>query len=423
MPKTLKMIDLFAGAGGLSEGFIRAGFEPIAHVEQDPAACNTLRTRVAYHWLKSKDRLEEYYNYLRGKISREEFYETVPKNIFQSVIEAEVHPKNNREIFENIRRSCKGKKINLVVGGPPCQAYSMMGRSVSPTNMVGDSRNYLYLQYVEFLREFKPKYFVFENVTGLLSAEEEDGSRHLDHIKKSLESAGYRIVLETLNASDFGIPQNRKRIVIIGKRGTRAPKYPRLEKAEPPISISSLFGDLPPIQASENETKYCYRSKELKEALIQLGIREEDSEAPLSQYSARPNTKQDLEIYSLVVEKWNKKKERLKYSELPQELRTHKNTASHLDRFKVVAGDCNASHTVVAHISKDGHHYIHPDASQNRSLTPREAARLQTFPDDYYFEGVAPKKYRTRAFKQIGNAVPVLLAQRIAEALLKQWNA
>jgi len=130
---------------------------------------------------------------------------------------------------------------------------------------------------------------------------------------------------------------------------------------------------------------------------------------------------QDLEIYKLVVSAWDKDKRRLKYNEIPEKLRSHKGMSSFLDRFKVVAGDLPISHTIVAHISKDGHHYIHPDISQNRSLTPREAARIQTFPDDYYFESASGKPSRTSAFKQIGNAVPVLLAQKIAEQLLRNW--
>ena len=127
--------------------------------------------------------------------------------------------------------------------------------------------------------------------------------------------------------------------------------------------------------------------------------------------------KQDLEIYRIVVETWNKAKTRVAYTDLPEKLRTHNNTTCFLDRFKVVAGNLTCAQTVVAHICRDGHYYIHPDIKQNRSLTPREAARIQTFPDNYYFESASGKPSRTLAYKQIGNAVPVLLAYRIAEAL------
>jgi DNA (cytosine-5)-methyltransferase 1 len=117
------------------------------------------------------------------------------------------------------------------------------------------------------------------------------------------------------------------------------------------------------------------------------------------------------------VERWNQSKERLQYTDLPASLRTHKNTTSFLDRFKVVAAEEPSAHTVVAHIARDGHHYIHPDLKQNRSLSVREAARLQSFPDDFYFEGVKESSPRTAAFKQIGNAVPPLMAESIAKAI------
>jgi DNA (cytosine-5)-methyltransferase 1 len=132
---------------------------------------------------------------------------------------------------------------------------------------------------------------------------------------------------------------------------------------------------------------------------------------------ARPHTKQDKEIYRIAVDKWNNYKERLNYNDLPERLKTHKNRTSFHDRFKVVAADQYHSQTVVAHIAKDGHYYIHPDISQNRSISVREAARLQSFPDDYYFEGVKEKSNRTAAFKQIGNAVPPLMAETIGKKL------
>ena len=137
----------------------------------------------------------------------------------------------------------------------------------------------------------------------------------------------------------------------------------------------------------------------------------------LTQHVARPHTSQDKEIYKIAVRKWDSKKERLDYNDLPDHLKTHNNRHSFFDRFKVVAKDLSYSQTVVAHISKDGHYYIHPDIYQNRSITVREAARLQSFPDDYYFEGVKECANRTAAFKQIGNAVPPLMAWEIAKLI------
>ncbi len=145
-----------------------------------------------------------------------------------------------------------------------------------------------------------------------------------------------------------------------------------------------------------------------------MGIRDTNW---ISFHSARPHTAQDLEIYRLVVDIWDKEGKRINYTDLPERLKTHHNTTAFLDRFKVVAGNLPYSQTVVAHISKDGHYYIHPDIDQNRSLTPREAARLQTFPDSYYFESRKGIPGRTAAYRQIGNAVPVRLAYTVAEAL------
>lgn len=179
-----------------------------------------------------------------------------------------------------------------------------------------------------------------------------------------------------------------------------------------------LFKDLPQIPAGGGQTRPVEPISKPSEWLEQAQIY---SNLPLTWHEARPHSKQDLEIYQYAVNLWNSEKRRLHYDDLPEYLKSHKGRNSFVDRFKVVAGNLAACHTVVAHISKDGHHYIHPDIEQNRSITPREAARIQSFPDDYYFENVSGKPARTSAFKQIGNAVPVLLAQKIAEKLLKDW--
>jgi DNA (cytosine-5)-methyltransferase 1 len=416
------MIDLFAGAGGLSEGFIRAGFRPVAHVEMDAAACNTLRTRTAYYWLKQKNRLPTYYKYLKREITRTELYASVPKEVLSSVIEAPIGAETNPIIFKQVHDLAKNRPLDLLVGGPPCQAYSLMGRSADPNRMQGDARNYLFKYYIEFLVKFEPKYFVFENVTGLLSAKDKDGNKYLAQIEAAFRKEGYEIALETLTASDFGIPQHRKRVIIVGRKGTKVPRFPKLQKLKHSETILQLFADLPKLHAGEENNEYTVSSDDHLKCLKSLGLKDENSKAPLTYHVARPNIERDLEIYKIAAIDWINDGKRIQYGELPAELRTHKNTHSFSDRFKVVDGNCHASHTVVAHIAKDGHYYIHPDPEQNRSITVREAARLQTFPDDFFFEGMSEKVSRTAAFKQIGNAVPVLLAQRIADALLEEWD-
>ena len=419
MSKQLNYLDLFAGAGGLSEGFIRAGFNPIAHVEMDPAACFTLCTRMAYHWLKDQGKEKQYVEYLNGCISRSELYEQVPEAIIESVINAEISKVTLPDIFCQIDRLLKGQKLDLIIGGPPCQAYSVAGRARSPDKMKGDKRNYLYVLYAEFLKKYEPKYFVFENVTGLLSAKDEDGNFYLEQMRNLFRTCGYETEPQTLSANDYGVPQNRKRMILVGRKGKSKDFYPELDKSEPSVLVKEIFSDLPILAAGEGQPgPYDLRSYN-GSWLYDTGIRNDDF--PVTWHQARPHRKQDLEIYQIAVELWNKKKGRLNYNTLPKRLKTHRNRKSFLDRFKVVAGDLKFSHTVVSHIAKDGHYYIHPDIKQNRSLTPREVARLQTFPDDYYFESRNGVPCRTPVFCQIGNAVPVLLAQKIAEKLRQSW--
>ena len=184
MQRKLKFIDLFAGAGGLSEGFIRAGFEPIAHVEIDRAASNTLKTRAVYHWLKENGLTDLYEEYLNGTISRDALWSSAPDSISKSIINMGIGEDNNPRIFEIIDSLIGDNPVDLIIGGPPCQAYSIAGRSRDKNKMVGDERNYLYKFYAEFLDKYKPTYFVFENVVGLKSAKDKDGSSYFEHMKQ-----------------------------------------------------------------------------------------------------------------------------------------------------------------------------------------------------------------------------------------------
>ena len=417
-----RYLDLFAGAGGLSEGFVRAGYEPVAHVEMDKAACFTLRTRAAYHWLKKENKLEIYNRYLSGLMTRDEFYKEIPESILGAVLNYEISNDTLPQIFDDIDNLLNGEKLDLIIGGPPCQAYSLAGRSRSETKMVGDKRNYLYKHYAEFLRKYRPKYFVFENVLGLLSAKDEDGTLHFDNMQKLFHQFGYSTEYRALNASDYGVLQNRKRIILIGKLGKDEKCfYPEIQRVSATHKVGELFCDLPSINAGGGQITPVATNHYTGKYLYNSGIKSDDLE-PVTFHQARPNTEQDLEIYKIVVDTWNKQGTRIDYTDLPERLRTHKNTSSFLDRFKVVAGNLSCAQTVVAHISRDGHYYIHPDIRQNRSLTPREAARIQTFPDNYYFESVTGKPSRTLAYKQIGNAVPVRLAYHIAHALADRFE-
>lgn len=408
-------IDLFAGAGGMSEGFIRAGFEPIAHVEMDEAACYTLKTRAVYHYLKKKGKLNIYIDYLKDEITREELYNEVPDNVHKGVINLSIGAENNPKIHKEIDSLRNERNVDLIIGGPPCQAYSLVGRARSKDGMKGDHRNYLYEQYAKYLEKYTPKYFVFENVLGLKSA---GAGVYLENMEKLFDNKGYFLKLYTVEANNFGVLQNRKRIIIIGWKKGLNPNLPDLENVKNKTKhlVKELLLDLPAIQSGEGKDKFSSYIKECSPYLLNTGIR--NGINILTQHVARPHTIQDKKIYRIAVKKMQNK-ERLNYNDLPEGLKTHKNRHSFFDRFKVVNENAEYSHTVVAHISKDGHYYIHPEINQNRSLSVREAARIQSFPDDFYFEGVKEGKNRTAAFKQIGNAVPPLMAEKIGSILYK----
>jgi DNA (cytosine-5)-methyltransferase 1 len=406
--KELNYIDLFAGAGGLSEGFIRAGFSPIAHVEMNKDACDTIKTRTAYHWLKENKKAEIYNDYLKSETkNKEELWKNVPEHLINSVINKEISESTLPEIFNSIDKELNGNKVDLIIGGPPCQAYSIVGRARK--DMESDPRNHLYKHYVKFLEKYNPNMFVFENVPGILSAK---NGEYLNKIFKAVKNAGYEVAIPPknhLNAKDFGVLQDRKRVIIIGWKKELNLKYPEFETTEHSFQIlKDLFSDLKPLKNGQGTLNAVAYTKPTTEYLKQTNIR--NGLEFVTQHIVRPNNDNDLEIYQIAIEKWNNGK-RLNYAELPKRLIKHSNTDSFVNRFQVVNGK-GVSHTVVAHIAMDGHYYIHPDKKQNRSISVREAARIQSFPDDYFFEGS-----RTAAFKQIGNAVPPLMAQKIAEKI------
>ncbi|MBI5731499.1 MAG: DNA cytosine methyltransferase [Ignavibacteriales bacterium] len=413
--KSFSYVDLFAGASGLSEGFRQAGFRPVAHIERDENACLTIKTRIAYHYCKDNNLENFYKDYYYEKIDREDFYSAIPFDKTDTVVNKEISDDNFEFIISKINLAKKQldvDKIFALIGGPPCQAYSVRGRKANEHKKKYDQRIYYYKLYARFLRELKPKLFVFENVPGLTSFE---GGYIFDDLRETLANEGYTLDYKILNASDFGVLQDRKRIVIIGWKNELSFSYPSFEKIKYNAVVYDLLNDLPvlkpgsynpPLYYSNNSTSY------LDESKIRNGYKK------VSLHNTRPHNAIDLEIYKRAIELWNAKQQRLKYSSLPKRLRTHKNVEGFLDRFKVVAGDAKYSHTLIAHIAKDGHYYIHPDIKQCRSISVREAARIQSFPDNFIFEGP-----RTAAFTQIGNAVPPLMASTLAKGIKKQLES
>ena len=410
------VLDLFSGAGGLSEGFYEVGAIFAAHIEADRHACNTLRTRQSYWNLKRKDMEKVYEDYLLKKIDRDTLWEKAGLNrnlVINEFIDSSSVKRLKKQINHNLKE-IKRKKIDIIIGGPPCQAYSVIGRARMGEKVKEDKRNYLFRYYVEFLKEFQPKIFVFENVPGLLSAGK---GQYLKELQQSIEEAGYHMELKIIVAPDLGVLQNRKRVIIIGWNKNIYNKYiyPEMHNTFPgKAHVGLLLEDLPFIKDNskiEGKNKYI---KEPNEYLIWSGIREKGFNI-LTQHETRPTNENDKQIYKIAVREWFEKRKLLKYDELAQtrsDLITHKNIKVFVNRFNVVKPDMEYTHTLVAHIAMDGHYYIHPDINQNRSISIREAARIQSFPDNFFFEGP-----RTAIFRQIGNAVPPLMAKTIAKKI------
>lgn len=409
----MNFIDLFAGAGGLSEGFMRAGFKSVAHVEKDRSACYTLKTRLAYYYLLRKNKIDIYIDYLKGVISRVELYKHIPEKILNSVINAEISGKTNPEIFIQIDEY-KGKRdIDLIIGGPPCQAYSDVGRPALK-HKKNDERKMLYLDYAKYLIRYKPKVFIFENVPGLYTS---DHGRYYKNLRMYFKRIGYNLDDKILDASLFGVLQKRRRVFIVGWRKDIDMCYPKLKEISNKWTVSDIFNDLPCLSPGEELRTAPYRT-ESNEYLTHFNIR--NGLDFVTQNYTRYHNHKDLTIYSLAIDHLFEKNRRIKNYDIPSECRTQKNVSSFLDRFKVVNLN-DLSHTLIAHISNDGHYYIHPDKRQLRSISVREAARIQSFPDDYYFESTEETQVRTSAFRQIGNAVPPLLAYALAKGIIKQF--
>ena len=368
--------------------------------------------------------LSIYEDYLRHKkegTDGRKLWDQVPKSVINTTICATIGENTIDDIFKNVDELKGKRKVDIIIGGPPCQAYSVAGRARMGKDVEKDPRNELYKYYVRFIERYDPEMFVFENVLGLLTAKR---GEPFEDLKRLVDKLGYEMDCKVQVASQHGVLQNRQRVIIVGwKRDVKGSgkqyHYPDLPVEENHYHVlRDLFSDLPARKAGEG--KFCEAVSYIKPLsempyLYQSGIRGELNFT--TQHVARPTNENDRKIYKIAVEMWLNDRHRLNYAQLPAELQTHRNKKTFLNRFNVVDPD-GCSHTVVAHIAMDGHYYIYPTPNPTletvRSITVREAARLQSFPDDYYFEGS-----RTSALKQIGNAVPVVLAYKIAEGIKK----
>ncbi len=412
---------MFSGGGGLTEGFVRQSFDFVAHIEKDPHAVNTLRTRLLFHNLQDHKDQNLYQQYYEGKISREDFVsealtETDRKHL---IIDQEIGRLNEKKIIADIKAELSSRfgrtHVDVMIGGPPCQAYSLVGRGKDEHGMLNDPRNYLYKHYLHFLKVFQPELFVFENVPGIISAK---NGEIYNNVISGCSSLGYHLDKKThiLNANNFGVLQNRRRVIFIGwKKEHKHMEYPDFPVISINENINGILKDLPKLQAGDGtDNLQPYSDQKPSPYLLRNKVRTGNS--GIRHHFARKHNENDLTIYKIAQRKWIDSRERLHYNELPEQLKTHEKREIFRDRFKVVDG-LSYSHAILAHLGKDGHYFIHPDPSQVRSLTVREAARIQSFPDDYLFEGPRLAKY-----VQIGNAVPPLMAEGIAGKIREMLN-
>lgn len=392
-------IDLFAGCGGLSEGFYRQGFKALAHVEIDHWACETLRTRMKFYGYKDYDK---------------------------EVIE---HDITSDDILERIDNAVNGRTVDIIIGGPPCQAYSTAGRVRDGKKMASDPRNYLFESYVKILEYYSPKFFVFENVTGLLSAR----VKNAPIFPKVLKALGnkYKVIgnPEVLvhNTADYGVPQLRKRVIIIGVRKDIDKSAEELyesiikthwnpetlsnEKGGKKrfVDVRQAIGDLPSVEPGQDASIEAFDYPCNNEFLKRIG---KPGIHPLMDHIARKHNDLDRERFQVMIHNhWSFGQLR---REMPQYEHEH---ARVFDNSYVVQWWDLPSKTILAHIHKDGFQFIHPDEEQRRTFTVREAARIQSFPDDFEFKGSRGEKY-----KQIGNAVPPLFAEALAKSIRKNLN-
>ncbi|SAL43047.1 DNA-cytosine methyltransferase [Caballeronia sordidicola] len=495
----IPIIDLFAGPGGLGEGFSSLRDhkrEPVfkigLSIEKDPIAHRTLTLRAVFRQLRGTKHIQHYYSYIRNEIDEPTFREipAVAEAFANAEKEArclELGKADEAGIDTEIRAALGGKDTWVLIGGPPCQAYSLAGRArrTNDKTFKDDVKHFLYREYLRIIKEHRPTIFVMENVKGLLSSQH-SGSPMFERILADLcaPSPGLEYEIrsfvkkgnsDTLKPVDFviqaerhGIPQSRHRVILLGIRKDAGASRHDLLPVMEPVSAKQAIEDLPKLRSrlSKGDSIEAWREAVLagpsylagwrgpneramtelmqtsalaatwnsvgkpfaqkpgrkpklgKQTELQRWVHDR-SLSGFCQHEARSHMDSDLARYLFAAcfaqsERYSPRLDIFPPKLLPKHSNVMKEREAteaipFKDRFRVQCARDPAT-TIVSHIAKDGHYYIHYDPTQCRSLTVREAARLQTFPDNYFFAG-----NRTEQYTQVGNAVPPLLAHKLAK--------
>lgn len=402
MNKKYRVIDLFSGCGGLLDGFMQTNkFEHIAAVEWMKPQVDTLRKRLQDKWnVQDPEKSVLYFDIQR----EEELFGGWDDEKFGSGVG-----------LDQLVNEANG--VDIIIGGPPCQAYSVAGRVRDENGMKDDYRNYLFEHYLSVVNRYQPNVFVFENVPGMLSAIP-DGTPITDLVREGFNSIGYDIVDDIrlhakVNASEYGVPQARKRLIILGINRERfenrenmlvnfyeniLPSY----KVKDEVTVAQAIGDLPNCKPVYDNELHAKRISHIK------------PDCNVSWHEPRYHNKRDMDIFYMLAKDIEIGEHKfISSKELSKVYEEKVGSKSPIHRYHVLRPN-KPSTTIIAHLYKDGNRFIHYDSKQSRTLTPREAARLQSFDDDFEFVGS-----RGAVYQMIGNAVPPVLAQKIGLSIFK----
>jgi len=390
----INVIDLFAGCGGLTDGFLQTGkYRTLAAVDWEKPMVNTLRNRLTKRW----------------------GYQAADQNVLHFDIQRTSELLNGYD--DPVFGSSKGlihlagrNNVDMIVGGPPCQAYSIAGRVRDKNGMKDDYRNFLFESYVTIVAHFKPHSFVFENVEGILSAAP-GGISIVERIREAFSDIGYEITGDLrkdalFDTSYYGVPQKRKRVIIYGVQAgpSSAEKisdfYRRMKirATKTVATANAAFNNLPAIYPLDK------RSRKQSHAVNINGTSLPPNHIP------RVHNDRDIQTFKTLAA--DIEDGAFLYTSTSSLIRLYEESTgkkSKFHKYHVIQRD-KPGNTIPAHLYKDGLRHIHPDPKQARSITVREAARIQSFDDDFEFLGSQGDQY-----KMVGNAVPPLFAEQVAE--------